>query len=161
MIKILFVCLGNICRSPAAEGISKKLIKERNLQNKILVDSAGIGAWHIGELPNIRMRNASKKRNLILDSKGRQFNSKDFTEFDYIVGMDRQNIEAIYVIDKQKKYTDKIFLITNFLNNNEKYKNGVPDPYELKYEAYDMVLDILFEACGNFMEKVIKDNNIK
>ena len=88
MKKILFICLGNICRSPAADGIMRHLVAERGLDDEFLIDSAGIGSWHVGQLPDRRMRQCGQRHGYNFDHRARQFSSKDFARFDYIAVMD-------------------------------------------------------------------------
>ncbi|MFN3316607.1 MAG: low molecular weight protein-tyrosine-phosphatase, partial [Raineya sp.] len=91
-MKILFVCLGNICRSPLAEGIFRKLVEEAGLREQIEVDSAGTSAYHIGELPDYRTRQVAEKNGIMLTHKARQFKKSDFDEFDYILAADKNNL---------------------------------------------------------------------
>ena len=93
--KILFVCLGNICRSPAAEGIFKKKIKDRELENLFVVDSAGTGGWHVGNLADRRMREAALSRGIELTSRSRKIDDNDLYEFDHILVMDKDNLNAV------------------------------------------------------------------
>ena len=88
---LLFICLGNICRSPAAEGVLKTMLEARGMSAQVRVDSAGIGSWHVGELPDARMRRHAQQRGYVLDSRARQFTEADFNRFDYIVVMDDEN----------------------------------------------------------------------
>ena len=93
MVKVLFVCLGNICRSPTADGIFRKLVADANLQGQILVDSAGTGGWHIGKGPDSRTVAAAKKRGYDLSQlRARQVSGADFAEFDYVLAMDKSNL---------------------------------------------------------------------
>ena len=114
MKKILFVCLGNICRSPAAEGVFLDLIVKKNQQAEFEVDSEGTGDWHIGELPDKRMRSAALNRGIELTSRARQFNRVDFDKFDLVIVMDDSNFKNVYSMastelhkSKIKKFTDK------------------------------------------------------
>ncbi len=151
--KILFVCLGNICRSPAAEGIMKSLIKNDGMQENILVDSAGTIAYHAGENPDERMINHAKRRGFVLDHKARKFNpDKDFDEFDYIITMDNKNNEDVKFLNNNGIYQNKIFKMTDF---SQKYKvDEVPDPYYLGPSGFENVLDILEDACNGLLKKI-------
>ena len=101
--KILFVCLGNICRSPAAEGVFKQKIKERDLEKFFVVDSAGTGSWHVGNLPDKRMRATALSRGIELTSRSRQIEENDLYEFDLILVMDKDNLDAVKSLTKDHK----------------------------------------------------------
>jgi len=154
--KILFVCMGNICRSPAAEGIAKKILEEKGLNGTIEIDSAGTLDYHKGELPDQRMIRHASKRGYTLDSAARQFNpSTDFEKFDYIITMDNNNYSAITSLDRKDKYKDKVFKIVTF---SKKIKvNEVPDPYYSGSQGFEFVLDILEDAVEEVINKVEDD----
>jgi len=154
--RILFVCMGNICRSPAAEGIAKKILAERGLNGTIEIDSAGTLDYHAGELPDPRMIKHANRRGYFLDSSARQFNpKKDFDYFDYIVTMDNDNYEEITALDRKNEYNNKIFKMTSFGS----YKNitQVPDPYYKGSEGFEIVLDILEDSVNGLINKVEDD----
>ena len=154
--KILFVCMGNICRSPAAEGIAKKLVSERGLNEKIEIDSAGTLDYHTGELPDSRMIKHASIRGYTLDSFARQFNpKKDFEHFDYIVTMDNDNYSEIRSLDKKNQFTTKVFKMTSFGNNMSVQE--VPDPYYSGSDGFEMVLDILEDSVEGLINKVEDD----
>jgi len=154
--RILFVCLGNICRSPAAEGIMKSIISKNNMDDQISVDSAGTIDYHIGEKPDPRMRKAAQKRGYTLDHLCRQFDpDEDFEEFDYIVTMDDENFFNILQMDEEGKYTDKVMKMANF--SSDPSFTEVPDPYYSRNEGFNNVLGILEDTCNNLFEKVKDD----
>ena len=154
--KILFVCMGNICRSPAAEGIAKKILKERGLKGKIDVDSAGTLGYHTGESPDHRMIKHASKRGYNLDSRARQFNAKnDFDKFDYIVTMDDDNYYKITSLDRKSQHNDKIFKMVSFGKNTN--VNEVPDPYYSGSVGFELVLDILEVSVEGLINKVEDD----
>lgn len=156
MKKILFVCLGNICRSPSAEGVMAHLINNAGLNEKIKVDSAGTSNFHVGEEADPRSREHALKRGIVLTSIARQFNpKKDFKEFDYILAMDEKNIKDLKKLDPDKKYFQKVHLITNFCEKGK--HTEVPDPYYTGERGFELVLDILEDACNGFLEKLKKD----
>jgi protein-tyrosine phosphatase len=156
MKKVIFVCMGNICRSPAAEGIMKQLIKNEKLEDQIYVDSAGTLDFHTNELPDERMRLHAKERGYFLDSLARQFNPKiDFEKFDYIVTMDDYNFKVINDWDKNKTYTNKIFKMKDF--SSDKSVKEVPDPYYGESEKFEEVLDILEDTTKNLLTKIRSD----
>jgi protein-tyrosine phosphatase len=140
----------------------KKLVNEWGLADKIDIDSAGCGGWHVGELPDPKMRKVALKRGLKLDSKARLLEVEDLLQFDYIAAMDRDNLETILAYGDMIKdgYKAKVLLITDLLKDT-KYKDGVPDPYGLDNTRFELVLDILEEACREFLELIIKENNLK
>ena len=154
--RILFVCMGNICRSPAAEGIAKKFLEKRGLDGLIEIDSAGTLDYHTGELPDSRMILNASKRGYRLDSKARQFNpNNDFGNFDYIVTMDEDNYSEITSLDRNNKYKDKIFKMVSFGNS---YKvDEVPDPYYSGSDGFEYVLDILEDSVNGLINKVEDD----
>jgi protein-tyrosine phosphatase len=154
--KILFVCMGNICRSPAAEGIAKKLAEKKGLNGTIEIDSAGTLDYHTGELPDERMIKHASKRGYILDSLARQFNpKKDFEYFDYILTMDNDNYDKITSLDKNNEYSNIIFKMVSF---GKKIKvNEVPDPYYSGSQGFEYVLDILEDSVEELLNKVEDD----
>ena len=150
-VKILMVCLGNICRSPLAEGIlASKLPKD-----KFEVDSAGTGSWHIGHSPDERSVTVAKKNKIdISRQKGRQFTSSDFDAFDYIYVMDNSNYWDVIQLVKNKEQTEKVQLILNELFPNENV--DVPDPYFGMPNGFDSVYKMLDEACDLIAKKLIE-----
>ena len=154
--KVLFVCLGNICRSPAAEGIMKSIIKKNNYSEIIEVDSAGTIDYHIGEQPDARMKSSAKKRGYILDSYARKFDPKtDFDYFDYIIPMDNENYYTLLELDHEGKYTDKIHRVIEF--SNMPNVDEVPDPYFGGVSGFEIVIDILEDACLGLFNKIKDD----
>ncbi len=148
--------MGNICRSPAAEGIAKKILKERGMNGTVEIDSAGTLDYHTGEFPDQRMIKHASKRGYVLDSHARQFNPKmDFDYFDYIVTMDNDNYNEITSLDSKSKYKDKIFKMISF---GKKIRvNEVPDPYYGGGRGFDHVLDILEDSVDGLIDKVEDD----
>ena len=155
--RILFVCMGNICRSPAAEAIMKKLVDENNLANQIEVDSAGTIEYHEGERADSRMITSAGNRGYNVDSIARQFNpKKDFEQFDYIVTMDNDNFEDIKSLDYQNKFSNKIFRMADFFSNHS--YNKIPDPYYSGKDGFELVLDLLEDSTKGLLKKVIEDD---
>ena len=156
MPKVLFVCMGNICRSPAAEEVFKKLIQTEKLESIIQVDSSGTIGYHSGELPDARMRKHALQRGYDLTSRARQFNpKKDFDEFDYIVTMDDDNYEDILSLDIKNAYRNKVYKITSF--SSDKSVSEVPDPYYGESDGFENVLDILEDCTKNLLKKIKSD----
>ena len=153
-ISVLFVCLGNICRSPAAEAIFIDLIEKKGLNDQFFVDSAGTGSWHIGKKADARMRISAEKRGLNLVSTARQINTKDFEQFNYILAMDNSNFENINDLKKKNSSSD-FASIQKIQDFRSVFKDlEVPDPYFGGDEGFDHVLDILEDSVGGFLESI-------
>ncbi|OPZ27971.1 MAG: Low molecular weight protein-tyrosine-phosphatase YfkJ [Bacteroidetes bacterium ADurb.BinA174] len=154
-VRVLFVCLGNICRSPAAEGIFKKMVADNELEDKIYMDSAGTSGWHEGELPDDRMRMHGQRRGYDFCSRSRKFKYRDFELFDYIIVMDDDNYRNVKKLAKNEEDVAKIHLITDF---SDKYSHPhVPDPYYGGSSGFELVMDLLEDACENLLNKIAKD----
>ena len=153
--KILFVCLGNICRSPAAEGIFNQKIKERDLENFFVVDSAGTGNWHVGNLPDQRMRSTALSRGIELNSRSRQIEENDLYEFDQILVMDKENLDAVKSLTKDQKnpINSKIKLILNYSKNSQ--LDEVPDPYYGGQNGFEKVIDLLDDAIDGLIDSLM------
>jgi protein-tyrosine phosphatase len=146
--KILMVCLGNICRSPLAEGIMRS-----KLSNDFIVDSAGTGGWHAGELPDKRSISTAKNRGLdITSQRARQFKISDFDTFDYIYVMDNSNYNDVMALAPNEEAKSKVKLILNELFPNENV--DVPDPYYGGQDGFENVFDMLNEACDVIVGKL-------
>ncbi len=149
MVKILMVCLGNICRSPLAEAILQSKLPE----DLFLVDSAGTSNYHINSRPDIRSIAIAKKYNLdISQQKGRQFSAKDFDEFDYIFAMDNSNYTNILKLARNPLDIEKVKLILNESHPNQNL--DVPDPYYGGEAGFDKVFQLLNEACNTIAKKL-------
>ncbi|MEM8672897.1 MAG: low molecular weight protein-tyrosine-phosphatase [Cyanobacteria bacterium P01_G01_bin.67] len=151
--KLLFVCLGNICRSPSAENIMNYLVEEAGLTAKITCDSAGTSGYHIGAAPDRRMNTAAKKKGLELQGKSRKLKPADLQHFDLILAMDRENYQDILYLDREGKYEDKVMLICEFAAQRQ--DREVPDPYYGGQDGFDYVIDLLFDACSGLLEYVV------
>ena len=150
--KILFVCLGNICRSPSAEAVMKKLVKDAGLDNYIEVDSAGIMGYHEGERADQRMRAHASRRGYMLDSISRPVRTTDFYDFDLIIGMDDRNIDDLKRKAPDLESVAKIHQMTEYSRN--KLYDHVPDPYYGGASGFELVLDLLEDACGGLLETI-------
>jgi len=153
-IKILFVCLGNICRSPSAEGIMKKIIRERGLESQFYIDSAGILNYHEGELPDGRMRAHARRRGYELTSRSRPVKFDDFMDFDLIIGMDDRNIADLKRLAPDSDSVQKIHRMTEFCTRFS--FDHVPDPYYGGTDGFELVLDLLEDACEGIIDKIKK-----
>lgn len=153
-ISILFVCLGNICRSPAAEGILKQMIISLSLTDNVFIDSAGIGSWHVGQFPDYRMQKCGKQNGYDFISQARQFNKGDFERFDYIIVMDEENYRDIKMLCTDDNYLSKVHRISEFFN---KYKGQthVPDPYYGNMKDFQYTITLLKDACQTIINELI------
>jgi protein-tyrosine phosphatase len=151
-MKLLFVCLGNICRSPAAENIMNHLAAEAGVGKQFECDSAGTGNYHKGSSPDRRMQAAAVNRNIPMIGSARQFTKHDFTNFDLILAMDRDNYQNILDLDPQGQYRDKVKLMCDFATQHS--DTEVPDPYFGGAEGFDYVIDLLTDACGGLLSQL-------
>jgi protein-tyrosine phosphatase len=148
MTKILMVCLGNICRSPLAEGILRS-----KLSDKFFIDSAGTGGWHAGELPDKRSIEIAKRKGLdITNQRARKFTIKDFSKFDLIYAMDNSNLKDILQLAPDENAKKKVHLILNEMYPNE--NKDVPDPYYGLNDGFEKVYNMLDEACNAIAKKI-------
>ena len=149
-VSICFVCLGNICRSPTAEGVMRQLVGEAKLAERILVDSAGTGDWHIGEPPDERAQQAAARRGIDLAAlRGRQIAAADFERFDLLIAMDDKNVAALRQVCPPAQ-RDKIRLLMEFVPETDSRCGGareVADPYFGGAEGFEQVLDQCEAAC--------------
>ena len=155
MVRILFVCLGNICRSPLAEAIFNQLIRERGLEQEIACNSAGTGDWHIGEPPDPRTQEVARRYQVPLQHQGRQFASVDFATYDYIVAMDRKNrsnIQAWASATESSSY--QLVLLREF--DEPPGERDVPDPYWGGEQGFDDMYHQLRRCCINLLSHIQK-----
>lgn len=150
-MNVLFVCLGNICRSPSADGMFRKKLAEHGLDEKVTVDSAGTGDWHIGKAPDQRSQAAAAARGYdISNLRARQVVAEDFDKFDYVLAMDKSNIENMKeFMPNGKVRTQPELILERF--GNDKSITEVPDPYYGGEEGFQTVLDLLETACDNLV----------
>lgn len=150
--KVLFVCLGNICRSPAAHGIFEHIVKDKGMQDLIEVDSAGTYDGHRGELPDRRMRTAAMYRGYALTHHSRPVRSIDLIDFDMVVAMDDQNYADLMHIAPSIEASRKIRRMAEFLTTHK--ISYIPDPYYMGTEGFTLVLDLLEEGCQNLFNEI-------
>lgn len=156
-IKVLFVCLGNICRSPSGEAVMNKYIANAGLNDKIICDSAGTLAYHAGEPADARMQTHANKRNYRLTSISRKIKDSDFDEFDYIIGMDENNMHDIKTYPASSLVDSKISQMINYCSNDN--PGYVPDPYYGGSAGFEQVLDILEDACEGLLKHIKAEHN--
>jgi protein-tyrosine phosphatase len=152
VIKVLFVCMGNICRSPTAEGVFRQILRQKNLEDKVEVDSAGTHGYHAGEAPDQRTQRAAAARNYNLsDMRARKVAAQDLAYFDLILAMDHNNLGVLKRIcppDKQ----DRLGLLMSYSKNFE--DDEVPDPYYGLGHGFDLVLDMIEDASQGLIERI-------
>ncbi len=153
-IRILFVCLGNICRSPAAEGIMRSLVNERGDSSRWVIDSAGTGGYHVGDLPDSRMRAHAIRRGYRLDHICRQVRQSDFDDFDIIVGMDENNVSRLRQMAPSVEAEGKVIPMADFFGDFSRFDH-VPDPYYDGAQGFETVLDILQDSTVNIYDTIV------
>lgn len=167
--RLLFVCLGNICRSPTAEGVMRALVDRAGLEDRIELDSAGTGAWHVGNSPDDRAAAAARSRGIELDGRARQIRRDDFDEFDLIVAMDGENLRELRRLAPGRVQREKVRLLREFdpasgvgdagqpsrsLAQRVAGDLDVPDPYYAGAGAFEEVLDLVQAACAGLLEQI-------
>lgn len=154
-MKLLFVCLGNICRSPTAEGVMRKLVRERGLEAEIELDSAGTGGWHAGEPPDARASAAARAHGIELEGAARQVHEVDFEEFDLILAMDRSNLHALQRAAPDAQGQARVMLLREFDPSSAGSGDlDVPDPYYGGVDGFERVLGLVQAACAGLLDHV-------
>ena len=156
MIRVCFVCLGNICRSPTGEAVLRKMVKDAKLDHCISVDSAGTAGYHIGEASDARSRRAGQQRGYDLNGKARQFTREDFAKFDYVLAMDQQNLRDLRRLAPDQPSKDKVRLLRQFDTTAEPGAE-VPDPYYGGVDGFNLVIDICERACRGMLDHITKE----
>lgn len=151
--KILFVCLGNICRSPAAEGILRAAASRRGIADRLEIDSAGTYGGHAGSLPDPRMRHAAAQRGYDLTHRARRVREEDFDRFDMIIAMDDMNYEALHRLAPSRAAAQHIYRMTEFCRRHPD-RSYVPDPYYEGSEGFELVLDLLEDGCEGILDRL-------
>lgn len=154
--RILFVCLGNICRSPAAQAIMEKMLKDLHLENDFEIDSAGLYGGHAGELPDKRMRQHALRRGYLLEHRSRPVKSSDFEDFDYIICMDDSNFYRLQQLSPTLETERKITRMIDYVRGFPQY-HYLPDPYYEGAEGFELVLDLLEDGCRNLIQSIQKN----
>ena len=154
-IRILFICLGNICRSPAANGVMQKLVDDRQMAHRFYIDSAGIGNWHVGSLPDVRMRRHGKVRGYDFSHRARQFDAaNDFDEFDMIITMDEENYQDIMRMAPDDDARKRVVRMSKYLKLYPQ-ATSVPDPYYGGARDFELALDLIEDGCKNLLRELI------
>jgi protein-tyrosine phosphatase len=153
--RVLFVCMGNICRSPTAEGVFQRLVRDEGLEGEVEVESAGMGGWHVGEPPDRRSAEAARRRGIELDGAARQFSRDDFGRFDLILAMDEENRRDLLNVAPDDEARAKVRLFREF----DPASNGggdldVPDPYFGGEQGFEHVLDLVEAAARGLLDEI-------
>lgn len=151
-VRVLFVCLGNICRSPAAEGIMRRIVDEHGDGARWEIDSAGTGGWHVGQLPDKRMRVHAARRGLELTHRCRQVCEADFDRFDVIIGMDSGNVDSLRRLAPTPEAMAKVQPMAPWVRTVASRYDHIPDPYYEGAEGFELVLDLLESGCAAIYE---------
>lgn len=149
---LLFVCMGNICRSPAAEGVMRALVEREGLGEQVCIRSAGTGGWHAGNLPDRRMRSAAENRGYLLQSRARQVTPSDLETHDLVLVMDEQNRQEIRPFDPASRNSAKIRMFCEFCTDHD--ETEVPDPYYGGEQGFEHVLDLLEDGCQGVLAHI-------
>lgn len=157
MIKVLFVCLGNICRSPLAEAIFKHKVKERGLNKIIIADSCGTANYHVGDTPDPRTIANAMKNGVTIDHCGRQLCVDDFSSFDYVLAMDNSNLKNIMRVASDKSWHEKIQMMRDY---DPEGKGEVPDPYYGGEKGFQEVFDILNRTMDSFLDHLVQKHKL-
>ena len=154
-MRVLFVCLGNICRSPTAEGAMRALVREEGLQDSIELDSAGTGNWHVGSPPDPRAIAAARARGVALEGFARTVRREDFDDFDLVLAMDRSNMRELRRLAPGGQALAKVRLLREFDPASAGAEDlDVPDPYHGAAGGFDEVLDLVQAACRGLLEQI-------
>jgi protein-tyrosine phosphatase len=157
MVRSCFVCLGNICRSPTAEGVMRHLVREAGLGGRIEIDSAGTAAYHAGESPDRRATLTARRRGIELSGRARQFKSGDWERFDYVLAMDTSNLRDLDASAPSSAAREKLSLLRSF-DPESPPDASVPDPYYGGDAGFDEVLDLCEAACRGLLEHIQKEH---
>jgi protein-tyrosine phosphatase len=150
-MRILFVCMGNICRSPTAEGVMRALVREGGLEDRVEIDSAGTGGWHAGEPPDARATEAARRRGVTLGGAARQVVPDDFERFDLLVAMDRENLRGLLAVAPDEEAAAKVRLLREYDPGGSGDDLDVPDPYYGGERGFETVLDQVQAACRGLL----------
>jgi protein-tyrosine phosphatase len=150
---VLFVCLGNICRSPLAEGVFRHLVEERGRDGDFLIDSAGTGAWHVGEPPDRRSVDVAARHGITLDGRARKVVPEDLERFDLVIAMDRDNLEDLQALADSHRSPARLHLLREFDPNGG--GDEVPDPYYGGSNGFETVYAMVRRSCDGLLEVIL------
>jgi protein-tyrosine phosphatase len=156
IVAVSFVCMGNICRSPTAEAVMRHLAREAGLEDRLHIDSAATGPWHVGEPRDRRSRAVGQRRGIPLIGVARQFNVHDFKRFDYVLAMDQDNVQELRHLALNEAAAAKVHLLRSF-DPAAPPGAEVPDPYYGGPDGFEMVFDICLAACQGFLQHLQRE----
>ncbi len=160
MVRLLFVCMGNICRSPTAEGVMRGLVREQGLEGAVEIDSAGTGAWHLGDAPDARATAAARARGILLEGAARQVAPADFTDYDLILAADRRNLRDLQAV-LPAGASARVHLLREFDPDAAGAPDlDVPDPYYGGDDGFEHVLDLVEAACRGLLDSLRADGRL-
>ena len=151
VVRVCFVCLGNICRSPTAEGIFRKLVADAGVADRFAIESAGTGDWHVGDPPDRRSAATAKARGVVLEGRAAHFTSHDFARFDYVVAMDRDNRRNLLALARNAEDRGKVHLLRDF-DPESPAGSDVPDPYYGGQDGFDRVFDVCHAGSEGLLD---------
>jgi low molecular weight protein-tyrosine phosphatase len=152
-MNILFVCMGNICRSPTAEGVMRSLVREAGLEDEFEIDSAGTGGWHVGNPPDARATESARRRGITLAGEARRVTREDFERYDLLLAADRENLAELRALAPNEESRSKVRLLREFDPDSEGAPDlDVPDPYYGGPDGFEEVLDLVEAACRGLLE---------
>jgi protein-tyrosine phosphatase len=157
MIRVCFVCLGNICRSPTAEGVMLYVLESEGLAASFAIESAGTGDWHVGEPADDRARACARRRGVDLKGRARQFVARDFDRFDYVIAMDRKNLRDLRAMARSEEERGRIFLLREF-EASEARDHDVPDPYYGGADGFERVFEICEAGCRGLLAHIRREH---
>jgi protein-tyrosine phosphatase len=158
-VRICFVCLGNICRSPTAEAVFRHLVEQAGLADRVAIDSAGTAGYHAGEVPDRRSTAAAERRGIALRGRARRFDRDDFERFDYVVAMDRDNRRDLLALARGDAAQAKVHLLRDFSPRGPRDAD-VPDPYYGDGDGFERVLDICTDACQGLLDRLRRTHEL-
>lgn len=158
LYKILFVCLGNICRSPAAQGVMERLVSERGVADCFDIDSAGLYGGHAGDLPDSRMRAHARMRGLELTHRSRQVRISDFDDFDVIVAMDNSNFDRLREMAPSLEDEQKVVRMADYFIQHP-WADCVPDPYYDGAQGFENALDLIEDGCQTLLDRLLSSSS--
>jgi protein-tyrosine phosphatase len=157
-VRLLFVCMGNICRSPTAEAVMRRLVAEEGLEDEIVIDSAGTGPWHVGHPPDERSSAAAKARGITMEGVARQVGSRDFETYDLLLAADAENIRALQAVAPDQATAAKIHLLREYDPHSVARGDlAIPDPYYGGVDGFEDVLDLVDAACRGLLATLRAD----